>query len=73
MMIGSMLRCPTLDLVRPLALDARPLLSASRTKVRHRAISEKCHEETLRLSGGLVGAPQQSERNLFEEEFAVKG
>jgi hypothetical protein len=29
-----------LDLVPPLALDARPLLSALRTEVRHRAMSE---------------------------------
>jgi len=28
------------------ALDARPLLSALRTEVRHRAMSEKCHNLT---------------------------
>jgi hypothetical protein len=43
------------------ALDARPLLSALRTEVRHRAMSEKCHTGGLmhRSNGRLFGPSYQ--------------
>jgi hypothetical protein len=44
------------------ALDARPLLSALRTEVRHRAMSEKC-QSTKSLRDRLAeGVPHLRER-----------
>ena len=56
MMIDRVLRCHKLDLVTETALDARPLLSAQRTQVRHCAMSEMCQHATSRKKSPGVEA-----------------
>jgi hypothetical protein len=71
MMLGWTLRCFGLDLVPPFALDARPPLNALRTEVRHRAMSEKCHNRKWTvLLNHLVGERQQGRGHGYAELFS---